>query len=65
MWTRRTYNPPTGITVCMSNEAGVVACELAENAAWGNLEWAEALDKLSAKTDVVCCGTHGQRTHFS
>lgn len=56
---------PTGQVFVELDEQGVASYKFAENTAWDNLEWTDALHDLAGSCDAVCFGTLGQRNESS
>ncbi|HUP77360.1 MAG TPA: carbohydrate kinase [Pirellula sp.] len=56
-------NYPTGQVNVRLDDEGHASYEFAMNTAWDRLEWSSSLKELALRTDVVCFGTLGQRSH--
>jgi fructokinase len=56
---------PTGQVLVELDEAGSAQFEIATNTAWDNIPWADELQQLAPRADVVCFGTLAQRSDTS
>jgi fructokinase len=55
----------TGKVLVELDSAGVASYRFAEDTAWDNLEWNDALAERASECDAVCFGTLGQRSDSS
>lgn len=56
---------PTGAVYVQLDAEGRASYEFLDNTAWDHLEWSPELEELAPRTDAVCFGTLGQRSHES